>query len=354
MKSFVKSTLVLFSFVLFSNSFAADQSYELITLPDQGVQKVVEILDRAKTSIKISMFHLSQKDLVDKIIELGTRGVHVQILLDDGLLEKPSATAIAARITASSGGKNIEIKPSSTGFSITHTKALLIDDSQLLISTINFSNAIDYSRDFGVILTDKDAIAEFDKVFANDWALSGTDQNSTPSLSVEELAWSPVNSKAKIVGLIGKAKSVLNMQVENLGSFEIQNALRSAVRRGVQLRLVMSMCADGTGERNWPFMDELVKGGIKIKVMEGDRDALHPYIHAKFIAVDGTDFFIGSENFSRNSLDYAREVGVVAESRQVVADLNETFEKDWTNAKDFKNATRKCEPYKWPTPPPKQ
>jgi phosphatidylserine/phosphatidylglycerophosphate/cardiolipin synthase-like enzyme len=349
MNAVLKNALVLFS-VVFYTSFSVAADLELITLPDQGVQSVLHVLDRAKTNLKISMFHLSQKALVDKIIDLGVKGVKVQIILDNDILEKPSATAIANRIESSIGGKNIEIRPSTKGFSLTHTKALLIDDTQLMISTINFSNAISYSRDFGVITTDVEDVNEFSEVFENDWKLSGTDQNTTPALSSTNLVWSPVNAKSKLVKLIYRAKKTLDVQVENLGSHDIQTAIKAAIKRGVQVRIVMSACADGTGDRNWPFMDDLAQAGAEIKVMEGTRDSLHPYIHAKILLVDEKEFFLGSENFSRNSLDFAREVGIIAKSDSVVSSMDQTFETDWANATLWKNATRKCEPYKFPAP----
>ncbi len=332
-----------------SNSFEAG-NYELIVLPDQQVTKVISILSRAQNSIQLSMFHLSQKDIVTEIIRLAQKGVHIQIILDQTILKAPSSQIALQRLTQGPGSERIEVRPSTSGFSITHTKALLIDHKLLMISTINFSNAIPYSRDFGIIYEDPSDIAEFEKVFANDWALSGTNSNTTPPLTAPNLIWSPVNSKTKIVNLIQQSKKKLDIEIENLGAPDVQKSLIDAVKRGVIVRIVMSLCSPVGINNNWKHMDALSAGGVQVRAMPEAQDLLHPYIHAKLILQDTDRFYIGSENFSTNSLDFAREVGIVAQSSDVVSNIAKVFNQDWSNATDWAKIEKKCSKFVNPEP----
>jgi phosphatidylserine/phosphatidylglycerophosphate/cardiolipin synthase-like enzyme len=53
-----------------------------------------------------------------------------------------------------------------------------------------------------------------------------------------------------------------------------------------------------------------------------------PYIHAKAIVVDGTTAWVGSENFSDESLSRNRELGVVFSDPEAVQDVLGTIRQD--------------------------
>lgn len=318
------------------------KNYELIILPDQQVAKIVSILSRAESSLQISMFHLSQNDIVSELIRLAQKGVQIQLILDQTILKQPSSQLALNRLKKSPGSDHIEVRPSTSGFTITHTKAVLIDHKQLLISTINFSNAIPYSRDYGVLYEDPLDIAEFEKVFAHDWEQSRTNSNTTPTLTSPNLIWSPVNSKSRIIGLIEQSKKTLDVEIENLGSPAVQKAFLDAVKRGVSVRIVMSLCSPIGTNNNWKHMDPLSAGGVQIRVMPEAHDQAHPYIHAKLIIQDTEKFYLGSENFSTNSLDFAREVGIISNSAEVVAGVIKIFNQDWNNSTDWTKIEKKC------------
>jgi phosphatidylserine/phosphatidylglycerophosphate/cardiolipin synthase-like enzyme len=57
------------------------------------------------------------------------------------------------------------------------------------------------------------------------------------------------------------------------------------------------------------------------------------YMHAKMIVADGARAFVGSENFSDQSLDANRELGIIVADPTVLARLAATFSSDWGTAK---------------------
>mgnify|MGYP006262392621 FL=1 len=54
----------------------------LLVMPDDGEQAVLDLLDLAKTSLKIKQFKLQSPGVIDAILRAHKRGVHVKIMLN--------------------------------------------------------------------------------------------------------------------------------------------------------------------------------------------------------------------------------------------------------------------------------
>ena len=120
-----------------------------------------------------------------------------------------------------------------------------------------------------------------------------------------DLLWSPGSEKA-LVALIGSARHRLLVENEEMGAAPIIAALQSAARRGVQVEVVMTESSEWDSALN-----SLLQAGVHVRTYAYDAPL---YIHAKAISVDGRRVFVGSENFSTESLDYNRELGIVTGS----------------------------------------
>ena len=53
-----------------------------------------------------------------------------------------------------------------------------------------------------------------------------------------------------------------------------------------------------------------------------------PYLHAKAIVVDQKAIYLGSENFTKNSLDHNRELGLVTTNVNAVSTVSTTVSAD--------------------------
>ncbi len=60
-----------------------------------------------------------------------------------------------------------------------------------------------------------------------------------------------------------------------------------------------------------------------------------PYIHAKSILADGKLAYVGSINFTANSMENNRELGILTKTPRVLRALAETFEEDWRDSEPF-------------------
>ncbi|MGH7328990.1 MAG: phospholipase D-like domain-containing protein, partial [Polyangiaceae bacterium] len=96
------------------------------------------------------MFHLSERSMVDALLAAKARGVDVRIILDEKNLRSKSAKKIADEL-ASHG---VVVTPSSPGFSITHVKAMILDDRRAVVMSLNLTTIYDKTRDYGVVTED--------------------------------------------------------------------------------------------------------------------------------------------------------------------------------------------------------
>ena len=101
-------------------------------------------------------------------------------------------------------------------------------------------------------------------------------------------------------------------------------AKAQAAQRGVRVRVVM------TYQTAWrAALTHLA--GCRAQVRTYPASAAL-YIHAKLISVDGRTVFIGSQNLSRQSLTYNRELGIITKSPLIAASTGQTFSRDFTAA----------------------
>ena len=98
----------------------------------------------------------------------------------------------------------------------------------------------------------------------------------------------------------------------------------SELDKGKNVRLIVPSTISSTDIAD---IKQLKKHGVKVKYMPAEK----LYMHAKMIA--GRKAFIGSENFTRTSLNRNRETGIILSGFFVVSKLKNTFSSDWRRAR---------------------
>lgn len=126
---------------------------------------------------------------------------------------------------------------------------------------------------------------------------------------------------------IADSSGFLLRNPEEMADMNVVKALIDAAERGISVNI------DMTYSDQWQrAFEELTTAGVHVRTY--DPKALL-YIHAKMILVDGARAFVGSENFSQDSLDYNRELGIVLTDPKIIAALAATFDSDWKSATLF-------------------
>jgi len=175
-------------------------------------------------------------------------------------------------------------------------------------------SAFTANREFGVVTNQPDAVEAATAVFGADWT-RGAEPDPGP------LVVSPTNAREQLRALVRGARVSLDIYAEVLRDPEMLDALVTAARRGVQVRIIVSPSADFATE-----VAALTDSGVNIRLSSS------LYIHAKLIVADGERAFIGSQNLSATSLDQNRELGIIVDDPVNLARLTRTFAVDFRAA----------------------
>jgi len=290
----------------------------LIVEPAQGLGQIDGDIAAAKHSVDMTMYELDDTTIEQELVADRRRGVAVRVLLNGGYYgggfsENDDATSYLR-------ANGVAVRTSSPSFALTHQKTITIDDRTSIVMTLNLtSRYYATTRDFAVLDTQPADVAAIERVFNADWSHNPV----TPSAGSGDLVWSP-GAESEQVALIDSARSTVDVENEEMADTYVTAALCDAARRRVKVAVVM------TYDSSWrEAFDELTACGVQVRTYAEDAPL---YIHAKAIVVDGREAFVGSQNFSRTSLQYNRELGIVTSVPGIVSQLAQTFLSDFRGA----------------------
>jgi phosphatidylserine/phosphatidylglycerophosphate/cardiolipin synthase-like enzyme len=264
------------------------------------------------------MYELADPTAEATLATDASRGVDVRVLLDRDYLGAANAAAFAYL-----GSHGVHVRWASSQVAITHEKSFVVDGALAVVMTGNLtSRYYATTRDFAVVDRDRSDVAAIEAVFQLDWA----DEAGTPDPG-SDLVWSP-GSEGPLLSLIGSARRSLLIENEEMEAAPVVSALEAAARRGVDVELVMTRSSEWYGA-----FDALSRAGVRIHTLGPDASL---YIHAKVVDVDASRVFIGSENFSVESMQYNRELGLVTTDRTIVGQVTETLEADYAEAEPWR------------------
>jgi phosphatidylserine/phosphatidylglycerophosphate/cardiolipin synthase-like enzyme len=264
--------------------------------------------------------------VINALVGRKQAGLDVQAILDSSAQTKSFNTS--AYNTLHNAG--VAVVWSSTAFTYTHEKTVMIDGTSAWIMTMNSTqSAPSQNREYLGLDTDATDVAEAVAVFKADHAL----QAVTPAGS---LVVANNNARPKLVALIDSATKTLDIEGEEFSDTYSTGIVRAVVRaamRGVTTHVIIG---NSTPDQNSITLAK--NGGAHVVITgptSGGGTSSNPYIHAKAILVDcvaGTcaKGFVGSENFSAGSLGYNRELGVVFDNAAELAKIKTAIDLDFS------------------------
>lgn len=298
-------------------------SGELITEPGGGFATVYRLIGHARRAIDLTIYELSDTTAEHDLAAAARRGVRVRVVLDRRESHTNSDAYHYLR------AHRVKVTWSSSRYTYTHQKTLVIDRSAAVIMTANLtSRYYSTSRDFLVVDRTSADVAAITRVFDADFAHKAI----TPR-DGRDLVWSPTDSQRHLLALINGARKTLRIYSEEMSDSTVEDALIRAAHRGVAVRV----CGENQyGEYDSAFA-RLAHAGVRISYYSSSSGF---YIHAKVIEADyGTRHaraFIGSENFSETSLDRNRELGLIISSHPALASIAKTFAADFRHGRKFR------------------
>jgi cardiolipin synthase A/B len=295
---------------------AGGAALALITEPTAGDAPFVSMIDAARVSVQMTMYELSDERIELALVDAERRGVDVQVLLNRGYYSEVSDTNAAVYTHLHSHGVDVRWAPDY--FALTHQKTLTEDGRESAIMTLNLTSTND-TRDFAIVDSRPADVHAIQATFAADFA----HRRLTPSQGTGDLVWSPGGAPA-VLALIDGARSSIQLENEEMAYAPTTDALCTAARRQVDVRVVMTYSDDAAGA-----LERLAHCGVHIHLLHGQRPL---YIHAKLLLVDGAVGLVGSQNLSSTSLKYNRELGIRVTAPAILRSLRRTFASDYALA----------------------
>lgn len=296
-------------------------SQQLVVLPDDGVDGLIALIDGARESVRLKIYLLTNDDIITALAAAASRGVDVRVLIEKNPVGGGESNQRASDSLQEAG---VSVRWTPSRFQLTHEKSLLVDDSQTLVGTFNYTHSsFENNREYGLLIADPAIVDEVAAIFDADWEDRPYGRVGNPALVV-----SPLNSRSQIEAMIDAARTTLWLEQSTLLDNAIASRLAAAARRGVDVRFLGPQRTDEEDLAEPNYL-RLQSAGVQVARIAS------PYIHAKIILADGRRALVGSINLTRASIDLNRELAIVTEDAPSLARLKATFESDWQRAQQF-------------------
>ncbi len=326
-------------FLLITSAEGSGQTVLPFVEPDDGRAPLTRVFDGATQSIDLYVFELTLME-DDEILNsiraaVRQRGVTARALLEPcpgegATCDPPNPDARRACGLLKDSG--VAVKWANPAFPKTHAKSILVDDNKALVVSLNLvPRTFSDTRDYGVVTNDSGVVEDLSRVFTQDWqdddpiADCSRAPERTPDTTVQDyptLVVTPDNGRERMIGLIRSAQTSLKIQMEKIDpqpSRGILPALLEIIGRGVRVQVLLK---EGDSDN--------VLAAQRINEAGGEaRLQSQPRLHAKMIIVDDERVFVGSQNLTRDSLDFRREIGWVTTDAATLTRFEETFDSDW-------------------------
>src|SRR3989442_3406323 len=267
---------------------------QLVPLPDGAAAftAIVEELGHARRSIDLELYEFQRLDLAALLLDARDRGVTVTAIKDPS--ERSSRTVWAQ---LEQGGVNVVAFPLER-MTIDHVKLLIVDGVRAIVGGINWGTHSPKNHDFDVLATGP-VVDNLERIFKQDLALSG-DAAGIPSpaadRTVQVLTTHPGEFiRAAALAAIAAAQRSIDIEMFVLSDRLVLEALVSAARRGVHLRVLF----DPTQPQNAAAVGLLGPAGATVRLYRPGAGR-RPPPQARIFGARITPF--GSCNWSRSGV----------------------------------------------------
>lgn len=290
----------------------------LFTQPESGARPIIAAINKASRSIKVEVYLLSDKDIIKALEEARLRGIDVKVILEHHPF---GGSTLNPKTKTELEKANIPVHWSAPEFALTHEKSIIIDERQLFVLGQNLTtSAFSKNREYDIIDDNPADVKEAVNIFTADW------NNTTFTPTDSHLIVSPINSRTGITTLLQKATREIDIEIEDINDRGIVNLL---IEKSKSLKVRLVAPTINQIKSNKDSLVSLSKSGIQVHTLSS------PYIHAKLILIDNSLAYTGSVNLSAQSMDHNRELGIILGEKDIIQDLHNYFEKDWSNSLEF-------------------
>jgi phosphatidylserine/phosphatidylglycerophosphate/cardiolipin synthase-like enzyme len=337
----------------------------------------LDMINSAKKSIEVEAFYISNEageplePIITAFLNAASRGVIIRFVIDDRMAGTYPETLQKLNQQPNITIRKINYYDKLGG--VMHAKYFIVDDEQLFLGSQNFDwRALKHIHELGVKIRNSKISLLFKKIFEIDWELAANHSmpmlhylshdsvinRNLPLLLSDNLqdtislfpAFSPQQTtypqleedEREIIRLIDEAQEHLEIQLLSYKPVfrhnfyqNLDNALREAAVRGVQIHLIVS-----DWNTNYPDIQYLkslqVIPNIDIHISKIPQwsGGFIPYArveHCKYMVVDSTRVWIGTSNWGWNYFYVSRNAGLIIKSKNVNQTVHDIFSRSWNS-----------------------
>lgn len=330
-----------------------------------------EMIDGAQQQIDIAQFYVADEadsrltPVIEALRRAGERGVKIRFLLE----EKGVKISTRSTLEQLESLPNLSLRIIPFGKlagGIVHAKYWVVDGKRGFLGSQNFDwRALEHIHETGLLINNATVVAQMAAIFQQDWdaqALLAAGKTvpelggGTPPSDVlngnylvaSPRRWNPSDvpdSQAVLPQLLASAKTRIRVQVMDYAPLSfgenrsrpfygvIDNALRAAAARGVQVELMVADWNTKQPEISWLKSLALVPN-VQIKVVtipQASRGFI-PFsrvIHSKIMTIDDRLAWVGTSNWSGGYMDNSRNLEMVMNSKKMAARLDALYLQLW-------------------------
>ena len=141
----------------------SSQSSSYFSPGKECAKKIISLIERAKVSVDICVFTISDDNISQSILSAHNRGIKVRVVSDND-----KANDLGSDVySLSKKGVNVKIDRSASHM---HHKFAIVDTKQLINGSFNWTrSASNYNQENIVVTSDFNLIADFQKTFEKLW-----------------------------------------------------------------------------------------------------------------------------------------------------------------------------------------
>lgn len=297
---------------------------------DSMATQLLQAIACAETSLKIAVYDINSPCIVDALLAATTANpdLEVQVVTEFENCGRVDDELVCELSRLEEAGVGEIILDSRASY-LMHTKFMVIDGTQAVVSTANWTDNGLCDEFNGSMLIEEQALVdalddEFDRFFLD--GLFGAPPWSEPiSESGIDLYFSPSGEdwQDELIRRLGEAEGAIRFMVFAFTREDIAQAMIDAANRGVDVRGVI---ANRFFTSRYSAVTLMVDAGLDVRVAE---------VHHKTTLIDSGDgqvtLVTGSGNLSTAARDHNNEVVMFIDDRDAVFDaFSIEFERVWS------------------------
>jgi phosphatidylserine/phosphatidylglycerophosphate/cardiolipin synthase-like enzyme len=260
----------------------------IVTSPDERRDAITGVIREARSRIGLSLFRANDKDVFSELSRAVSRGVDVEVLVTSRAKGKKKLKKLWEALEQTGA----RISPYTDSVVKYHAKYLVADDGPALVTSLNLTRKCFGKTCDAIAITHDPAVVKG----LRDLMAADREGRPIPETLPERLIIGPERARKQITALIEQARHSIRVIDAKLTDPGLVSLLRT--RRAA---------------------------GISVEVFDAKRYA-GLRSHGKMMLIDGRVAIVGSVALAALSLDFRREVALVIDAPEAIAELEEMFQ----------------------------